>query len=99
VKRNKYNNVYEFYYNIDIQSGDIQVMFTDSNDNIIEDIGWFSEYKKAFTEEHKKAFEEENKWEVNLNGIGGIKKVKSIDDKIKVVIEGKDAQGYIKISW
>ena len=82
---------YEFNYNIDMQSGDIRVMFTDSNDNIIEDIGWFSE--------HKKAFEEENKWQVNLNGIGGIKKVKSIDDKIKVVIEGKDAQGYVKISW
>ena len=82
---------YNFGYDIDIQKGDIRVIFTDSNDNIIEDIGWISEYKKEI--------DPENNDHVNVYGTGGVKKVKSIDDKIKVIIEGKEAVGSINISW
>lgn len=84
--------MYEFDYEYNISNGDIKIIINDSQENILEQTMWNSE----FEQELKK---ETGDGTVMVNGSGGTFKVKSTNEKIRIVIAGKDATGDLKIEW
>lgn len=84
--KTKVDKEYEFEYKYKIDSGELLIEFTDSKGNILAKLPDGNELKKE--DSH-----------IKIGEVGGVIKVTSADEKIKIIINGKKASGYININW
>lgn len=82
---------YDFKYEYNIAKGDIKIIFTDSKENILAQTKWKSEVETEIRESEGDT--------AILNGSGGVEAVKSADERLRIVIIGKEASGNLKIVW
>lgn len=83
--------MYEFTYDYNISYGDIKIIITDSKENILAQTKWNNELERDI---------KKNKGETaKVNGSGGVLKITSTDDKIRIVIAAKEASGSLSIKW
>ncbi len=87
----KIGKVYEFKYEYNILNGDIKIIITDSKENILGQTKWNSEEEQDIKKDEGET--------VKVNGSGGVIKVRSVDGKIRIVVDGKEASGNLKIEW
>lgn len=83
----KQGKIYKFEYKYLITEGTIALQFRDSKDNVITEI--------ILSEDEYK----DSEGKVEMHEFGGNVEVKSSDQKIKIVIIGKEAKGKINITW
>jgi len=87
----KKGDMYEFDYEYHISNGDIKIIIADFQENILEQTMWNSEKEQELKKEKGDT--------AIVNGSGGVFNVKSTDEKIHIIIAGKDATGDLKIEW
>ena len=86
---------YVFNYSYLITGGLISLQFLDSEDNVLDEILLSSdEY-----ESEKAKLENEHEGAVNIDEFVSMTSITSKDDKIKILISGKDAKGKLLVKW
>jgi hypothetical protein len=80
---------YEFEYEYNISSGDIKIVITNSNNIILAESKWKTKLEHDIMKDTDDP--------INVDGSGGVLGINSIDDKIRIVIIGKEATGDLKI--
>jgi len=76
--------IYKFKY--EAESGEIKIQFADSEGNILDRLPDGSETKQSNDNIH-------------IGEIGGYIDVESPDEQMKIIIVGKNVEGYVNITW